>query len=203
MSSVDANKMQQANNNIYNNGNLESPIATFKWDPNNIKIRSLTVEKTLEPLVTQVTTLVNKTGPSDLRKGQSKRAEVLVATMEKATEIFILKGQEIASENPAMAGELYAAIEDVRQTGQTMSLMSRKFAEDPCSSAKRADIVKAARPLLLAVTRLLIVADMIDVQRLLSSVKVVENDLMNLKNAFSQQEVLDSRDGSALCEWRG
>lgn len=187
--------MQQATNNgIYNNSNFGSPITPFKWDPNNIKIRSLTVEKTLEPLVTQVTTLVNKTGPSDLRKGQSKRAEVLVATMEKATEIFILKGQEIAAENPAMADELYAAIEDVRQTGQHMSSMSRKFAEDPCSSAKRADIVKAARPLLLAVTRLLIVADMIDVQRLLSSVKVVENDLMNLKNAFSQQEVIDSRD---------
>jgi len=35
---------------------------------------------------------------------------------------------------------------------------------------------------------------MIDVQRLLSSLKVVENDLVTLKNAFSQQEVVDSRD---------
>lgn len=185
------------NNGIYSNGNFNdshSMGATFRWDPNNIKIRSLTVEKTLEPLVTQVTTLVNKTGPSNQKKGQSKKADVLVATMEKAIEIFIRKGQEIAAENPGMSNELNAAIEDVRKTGQHMSLMSRKFAEDPCSSAKRADIIKAARPLLLAVTRLLIVADMIDVQRLLSSVKVVENDIMILKNASSQQEVLNSRD---------
>lgn len=189
--------MTTNNNGVYSNGNFNESLsmgAAFRWDPNNIKIRSLTVEKTLEPLVTQVTTLVNKTGPSNQRKGQSKRAEVLVATMEKATEIFIIKGQEIAAENPSMSAELQAAVEDVRKTGQHMSLMSRKFAEDPCSSAKRADIIKAARPLLLAVTRLLIVADMIDVQRLLNSLKVVENDIMNLKNAFSQQEVLDSRD---------
>lgn len=182
------------NNGLYGVGNYDNSFTSFRWDPNNIKIRSLTVEKTLEPLVTQVTTLVNKTGPSSERKGQSKRADVLVATMEKATEIFILKGREIAAENPGMAGELYAAIEDVSKTGQHMSLMSRKFAEDPCSSAKRADIIKAARPLLLAVTRLLIVADMIDVQRLLSSLKVVENDLMAIKNAYSQKEVSDFRD---------
>lgn len=182
-------------NNIYGNGNFDqTQHAPFRWDSNNIKIRSLTVEKTLEPLVMQVTTLVNKTGPSDHPKGQSKRADVLVATMEKATEIFILKGQEIAAENPAMAGEMQAAIEGVKNTGHQMSALSRIFAKDPCSSAKRADIVKAARPLLLAVTRLLIVADMIDVQRLLDSLRTVENDLLNLKNAFSQQEVIDSKD---------
>lgn len=194
-------------NGIYSNGihhqNFDTPTTTdqkpqqataFRWDPNNIKIRSLTVEKTLEPLVTQVTTLVNKTGPSDQKKGQSKKGEVLVATMDKAIEIFIIKGQEIANENPAMAGELHAAIEDVRKTGQHMSMMSRIFVEDPCSSAKRADIIKAARPLLLAVTRLLIVADMIDVQRLLNYLKVVEDDIMALKNVSSQKEVLDSRE---------
>lgn len=184
------------NNGIYGNNETiygSSPV-NFRWDPNNIKIRSLTVEKTLEPLVTQVTTLVNKTGPSTQRKGQSTRADVLVATMERAIEVFIQKGQEIASENPNLAHELHAAIEDIRTTGKQMSMVSRVFAEDPCSSAKRADIIKAARPLLLAVTRLLIVADMIDVQRLLNSLKVVENDLQTLKYASSQQEVLDSRD---------
>lgn len=183
------------NNAIYSNSNLEfSNNVPFRWDPSNIRITSLAVEKTLEPLVTQITTLVNKTGPSDQRKGQSKRAEVLVATMERAVEFFLLKGQEIASETTTMFGELNAAIDDIRNTGHHMSSMSRKFVEDPCSSTNRADIVKAARPLLLSVTRLLIVADMIDVQRLLDSLKVVENDLNSLKNASSQQEVLDSKD---------
>jgi catenin alpha len=198
-----SNNNNAAQNNIYSNGNfaqqstnnttINTPISSFRWDPSNIRITSLAVEKTLEPLVTQITTLVNKTGLSNQPKGQSKKAEVLVATMERAIEIFILKGQEIAAESTTMFNELNAAIEDIRTTGHHMSMMSRKFVEDPCSSSNRADIVKAARPLLLAVTRLLIVADMVDVQRLLDSLKMVENDLVNLKNASSQQEVLDSK----------
>ena len=186
---------QTANNNgIYSNSNLETSNQTsFRWDPSNIKITSLAVEKTLEPLVTQITTLVSKTGPTDHRKGQSKRAEVLVATMKRAVEIFIQKGQEIALESSIMFGELNAAIDDIKSTGHHMSVLSMKFVEDPCSSANRADIIKAARPLLLAVTRLLIVADMIDVQRLLDSLRIVEKDIMTLKNASSQQEVLDSK----------
>lgn len=183
------------NNSLYSNSNFQPPPnEPFRWDPNNIRIRSLTVEKMLEPLVSQITTLVNKNGPSEHKKGQSKRADVLVSTMERAIEIFISKGQEIAAENPTMASELEAAIADVTKTGQYMSLVSRRFVADPCSNARRIDIVKAARPLLLAVTRLLIVADMIDVQRLLNSLKIVEDSITALKNAFSQQEVVDSRD---------
>ena len=175
---------------IYNNSNGLS----FRWDPSNIRITSLAVEKTLEPLVTQITTLVNKTGPSNQPRGQSKKAHVLVATMERAIDIFVQKGQEIAAESPTMFHELNAAIDDIRSTGRQMSMMSREFVQDPCSSVNRANIVKAARPLLLAVTRLLIVADMVDVQRLLDSLKIVEKDLINLKNASSQQEVIDSKE---------
>lgn len=196
MATVESVEQQHLSNNngIYSNNNFDNTQAAFKWDPNNFKIPSLTVEKTLAPLVGKVTTLVNKTGRSDEPKGQSKRAKELVETMEKAIETFILKGYEIATENPNMGGELRAAIEDVRITGKHMSLMSKEFAEDPCSNDRRKEIIAAARPLLLAVTRLLIVADMIDVQRLLSSLKVVENDLKTLKDASSQQAVIDSRD---------
>jgi len=35
-----------------------------KWDITNLEIRTKSVEKTLEPLVTQVTTLVSQKGPS-------------------------------------------------------------------------------------------------------------------------------------------
>ena len=54
-----------------------------------------------------------------------------------------------------------------------MSAASRAFAEEPCSSAKRGSMVRAARNLLSAVTRLLILADMVDVHRLLKSLSMV------------------------------
>lgn len=42
---------------------------SLKWDPKNLEIRTMSVEKTLEPLVLQVTTLVNTKGPSKKKKG--------------------------------------------------------------------------------------------------------------------------------------
>lgn len=70
-----------------------------------------------------------------------------------------------------------------------MRMASSEFADDPCSSVKRGTMVRAARALLSAVTRLLILADMADVTRLLSHLKIVSVIMMNiaglsLKNIF-------------------
>jgi hypothetical protein len=40
-------------------------------DPKNLEIRTMSVEKTLEPLVLQVTTLVNSKSTSKKKKGKS------------------------------------------------------------------------------------------------------------------------------------
>lgn len=90
----------------------------LKWDPKNLEIRTMSVEKTLEPLVLQVTTLVNTKGPSKKKKGKSKRANALVSTVEKATENFIEKGEQIAYENPDITEEMLAAVDEVRKTGK-------------------------------------------------------------------------------------
>ncbi|XP_037946767.1 catenin alpha [Teleopsis dalmanni] len=165
---------------------------SLKWDPKNLEIRTMSVEKTLEPLVLQVTTLVNTKGPSKKKKGKSKRASALVAAVEKATENFIQKGEQIAYENPDITQEMLTAVDEVRKTGESMSVASRDFSEDPCSSLKRGNMVRAARNLLSAVTRLLILADMVDVHLLLKSLHVVEDDLNKLKNASSQDELINN-----------
>ncbi|EDW63168.1 catenin alpha [Drosophila virilis] len=164
----------------------------LKWDPKNLEIRTMSVEKTLEPLVLQVTTLVNTKGPSKKKKGKSKRASALVAAVEKATENFIQKGEQIAYENPDITQEMLSAVDEVRKTGDAMSIAAREFSEDPCSSLKRGNMVRAARNLLSAVTRLLILADMVDVHLLLKSLHIVEDDLNKLKNASSQDELMNN-----------
>jgi len=140
----------------------------------------------------KVTTLVNTKGPSKKKKGRSKRAHVLVAAVEKATENFIERGEQIAVENPDIKQEMLAAVDEVRKTGEAMSGAAREFADDPCSSLKRGNMVRAARNLLSAVTRLLILADMVDVHLLLKSLRVVEDDLEKLKNVSSQGELVES-----------
>uniref|UniRef100_A0A3Q1AVH1 Catenin (cadherin-associated protein), alpha 1 n=1 Tax=Amphiprion ocellaris TaxID=80972 RepID=A0A3Q1AVH1_AMPOC len=136
----------------------------FKWDPKSLEIRTLAVERLLEPLVTQVTTLVNSSnkGPSNKKKGRSKKAHVLAASVETATQNFLEKGEKIAKESQFLKDELTAAVEDVRKQGESMRLASGEFAEDPCSSVKRGNMVRAARALLSAVTHLLVLADMSD-----------------------------------------
>lgn len=62
-------------------------------------------------------------------------------------------------------------------SGETMRIASSEFADDPCSSVKRGTMVRAARALLSAVTRLLILADMADVMRLLAHLKVVSHSV--------------------------
>jgi len=58
-----------------------------------------------------------------------------------------------------------------------MKLASAEFAEDPCSSMKRGNMVRAARALLSAVTHLLVLADMSDVYKLLLQLKLVSRPL--------------------------
>ena len=59
--------------------------------------------------------------------------------------------------------------------GDQMKAASQEFAEEPCSSMKRGAMVRAARALLSSVTRLLILADMVDVHLLLKKLRVVRN----------------------------
>uniref|UniRef100_A0A8D0HVE3 Catenin alpha-1 n=1 Tax=Sphenodon punctatus TaxID=8508 RepID=A0A8D0HVE3_SPHPU len=170
---------------------INASNVNFKWDPKSLEIRTLAVERLLEPLVTQVTTLVNTSnkGPSNKKRGRSKKAHVLAASVEQATENFLEKGDKIAKESQFLKEELVAAVEDVRKQGDLMKSASGEFADDPCSSVKRGNMVRAARALLSAVTRLLILADMADVYKLLVQLKVVEEGILKLRNAGTEQDL--------------
>ena len=85
-------------------------------------------------------------------------------------------------ENPEIENEMLGAVDEVKVTGEAMSTCSREFANDPCSSVKRGNMVRASRSLLSAVTRLLILADMIDVHLLMKKLRLVEDDLEYLKS---------------------
>lgn len=70
-------------------------------------------------LLLKVTTLVNSSnkGPSNKKKGRSKKAHVLAASVETATLNFLDKGEKIAKESQFLKDELTAAVEDVRKQG--------------------------------------------------------------------------------------
>lgn len=67
---------------------------------------------------------------------------------------------------------------------------SLEFAHDPIDPQKRSVMTRASRALLAAVTRLLCVADMADVQRMLKKIDDVSDDLKDLVNAISDPDDL-------------
>ncbi|XP_028414979.1 catenin alpha-2-like [Dendronephthya gigantea] len=160
-----------------------------KWDPKTMEIRTHSVEKALEPLVQQVTTLVNRY--KSLRKaGKSKTAHQLVREIVAAIDKLIQVGQDIADDFPEIADEMLKACRDTKNAGELMGVDSKTFANDPHSNEKRNDMIKSARALLSAVTRLLCIADMADVYRLLASLKLVEEKLAELERVKDPQALV-------------
>ncbi|XP_054493263.2 catenin alpha-3 isoform X2 [Agelaius phoeniceus] len=166
------------------------PNIKLKIDPRNLQIQTFTVEKLLEPLIIQVTTLVNcPQNPSSKKKGRSKRARVLLASVEEATWNLLDKGEKIAKEAVVFKEELHAALADVRKESQALQVSAEAFTSDPCSLPRRQAVVPAARALLAAVTRLLVLADMVDVAYLLQHLTVFQRTFESLKNVSSKSDL--------------
>nr|XP_054493263.1 catenin alpha-3 isoform X2 [Agelaius phoeniceus] len=166
------------------------PNIKLKIDPRNLQIQTFTVEKLLEPLIIQVTTLVNcPQNPSSKKKGRSKRARVLLASVEEATWNLLDKGEKIAKEAVVFKEELHAALADVRKESQALQVSAEAFTSDPCSLPRRQAVVPAARALLAAVTRLLVLADMVDVAYLLQHLTVFQRTFESLKNISSKSDL--------------
>ncbi|XP_059890911.1 catenin alpha-3 [Delphinus delphis] len=167
----------------------ETPI-TLNVNPQDLQVQTFTVEKLLEPLIIQVTTLVNcPQNPSNRKKGRSKRARVLLASVEEATWNLLDKGEKIAQEATVLKEELTGALEDVRKESEALKVSAERFADDPCYLPKREAVVQAARALLAAVTRLLILADMIDVMCLLQHVSAFQRTFESLKNVSNKSDL--------------
>ncbi|KAM6415865.1 catenin alpha-3 [Rhynochetos jubatus] len=166
------------------------PNVKLKIDPRDLQIQTFTVEKLLEPLIIQVTTLVNcPQNPSSKKKGRSKRARVLLASVEEATWNLLDKGEKIAKEAVVFKEELHAALADVQKESQALKVSAEAFTSDPCYLPKRQAVVQAARSLLTAVTRLLILADMVDVAYLLEHITVFQRTFESLRNVSSKSDL--------------
>ncbi|XP_008833599.1 catenin alpha-3 [Nannospalax galili] len=167
----------------------EAPI-TLNMDPQDLRIQTFTVEKLLEPLIIQVTTLVNcPQNPSNRKKGCSKKARVLLASVEEATWNLLDKGEKVAQEAAVLKEELGAVLQEVRKESKALKISAERFTEDPCYLPKREAVVQAARALLVAVTRLLTLADMIDVMCLLQHVSSFQRTFESLKNVSNKSDL--------------
>ena len=165
------------------------------WDTNLthdlVDLQTKTVEQTLQPLINELAclTISDNMMPNSKKAGSSKRAHFLVETVCEAIENFIRQGADIAQSNPEMSNEIMQTISQIRVNGNQMAETARDFANDPLSNEKRLIMIQTSRELLNTVGRLLSLADMIDINLLLRSIQLVQQDLSNLKNSSNQDEL--------------
>lgn len=174
------------------------------WDTNEtddlVDLQTKSIDQTLQPLINQLACLTTNSTTDSLfnqndlltnrkKPGRSKRAHILVESVCEAIETFIRQGADIAQDNPEMSDEIMQTIAQIRLNGNEMAETARDFANDPLCAQKRLVMIKASRDLLNTVGRLLSLADMIDINLLLGSIQIVQQDLINLKNSSNQDEL--------------
>jgi hypothetical protein len=89
---------------------------------------------------------------------------------------FVTVGEQIAKENEDVAAEMKEACEEAKKAGDVISRLTSETAMAPVVEEipfEKSAMVRAARSLLSAVTRVLIIADSVMIKRLLLIVKKV------------------------------
>lgn len=170
-------------------------------DP-QVKTRSL--EKSLLPLVTQISTLVTSPGERS-RAGSEKTARALCRVgqaVNVAVDRFVTVGETIADDNPEIKVEMYEACKEARAAG----LAIEKLCETAEANLEpgmgvggvgggggsrpeyRASMIRAARCLLSSVTRVLLLADTVVVKQLLLAKDKVTHSLSRLESVTNFTE---------------
>ena len=126
----------------------------------------------------QITTLVNHKQQGRKSERARKAINEIGKVVSIAVDRFVSVGEQIAGENEDVAPEMREACEEAKKSGQTILNLTSTAGEDDGDdgviAADKNGMVRAARSLLSAVTRVLIIADSVVVKRLLKAVKKVK-----------------------------
>ena len=153
---------------------------SFEWDPYNIEIKTKSLRQSLEPLVVNVTQLIS----SDrviAQKQRSKKSKKVIGAVQNAVFTLTEAGKAIAKENDGYKHDLLDCVEDMKRSGGSLNTRAIMFVSSPLDQGAKMMIMEAARELLSSVTKLLMLADFIDVQKLVSNIETAEKSLKRLR----------------------
>ncbi|VDN57602.1 unnamed protein product [Dracunculus medinensis] len=165
----------------------------YGFDPRNLEIKTKSVEQTLVPLVTQITTLVNLK-ENFLISGKHRSDKALRSALkigsavEAAIERFVAVGETIADENVDIQPEMYDACHEARLAGASIANLSGCLIDDSNVTIDKSVLVRAARQLLSSVTRVLLLADRVLVRHILRAEDKISFSLVKLENTSNFTE---------------
>ncbi|XP_072364829.1 alpha-catulin isoform X3 [Scyliorhinus torazame] len=175
-----------------------------------LEIKTRSVEQTLIPLVTQITTLIN-------HKEKPKKSEKTLRAIQRVGQAvslavgrFVTVGEAIANENEELKEEMYFACQEARRAGECIAQLTDVGAFDQPESDTRATVytdktgmIKAARLLLSSVTKVLVLADRVVIKQIINSRSKVLATLEHLEKVSSFQEFVQifSQFGNEMVEF--
>ncbi|XP_017310367.1 alpha-catulin isoform X1 [Ictalurus punctatus] len=175
-----------------------------------LEIKTRSVEQTLIPLVSQITTLINHKDKLKKTEKTSRAIQRVGQAVSAAVSRFVAVGEAIALENEELKEEMGHACFEARRAGTAIAQLT-----DVCSvEASEADgrstvfsdrmgMVKAARMLLSSVTKVLVLADRIVIKQIISSRNKVLVTLDQLERVSTFQEFVQifSQFGNEMVEF--
>lgn len=186
-----------------------SPCGNSNFD-SGLEIKTRSVEQTLIPLVSQITTLINH---KDKPK-KSERTLVAIHRVGQAVSVavgrFVAVGEAIAAENQELKDEMGQACFEARRAGDAIAQLTDVGSASPSQSDSRVTVfsdrtgmVKAARLLLSSVTKVLVLADRIVIKQIITSRNKVLVTLDHLERVSTFQEFVQifSQFGNEMVEF--
>ncbi|XP_018426069.1 PREDICTED: alpha-catulin isoform X2 [Nanorana parkeri] len=190
-------------------GVSSSSSSGFSMDT-GLEIKTKSVEQTLVPLVSQITTLIN-------HKEKPKKSEKTLQAIQRvgqavnqAVARFVTVGETIANENLELKEEMGFACSEAKRAGETIAqLTDMSIGERPDPDGRvtiftdKNGVVKAARLLLSSVTKVLVLADRIVVKQIITSRNKVLATMELLEKVSSFQEFVQifSQFGNEMVEF--
>ncbi|XP_068558612.1 alpha-catulin [Cebidichthys violaceus] len=186
-----------------------SPCGNSNFD-SGLEIKTRSVEQTLIPLVSQITTLINH---KDKPK-KSERTQAAIHRVGQAVSVavgrFVTVGEAIATENQELKDEMGQACFEARRAGDAIAQLTDVGSALPSQSdglvtvfSDRTGMVKAARLLLSSVTKVLVLADRIVIKQIIASRNKVLVTLDHLERVSTFQEFVQifSQFGNEMVEF--
>uniref|UniRef100_A0A3Q1IUT6 Alpha-catulin n=1 Tax=Anabas testudineus TaxID=64144 RepID=A0A3Q1IUT6_ANATE len=190
-------------------GMASSPCANSNFD-SGLEIKTRSVEQTLIPLVSQITTLIN-------HKDKPKKSERTLTAIHRVGQAvsvavgrFVAVGEAIATENQELKDEMGQACFEARRAGDAIAQLTDVGSPLSCQSdgrvtvfSDRTGMVKAARLLLSSVTKVLVLADRIVIKQIITSRNKVLVTLDHLERVSTFQEFVQifSQFGNEMVEF--
>ncbi|XP_027471527.1 alpha-catulin isoform X4 [Zalophus californianus] len=147
----------------------------FAFD-SGLEIKTRSVEQTLLPLVSQITTLIN-------HKDNTKKSDKTLQAIQRVGQAvnlavgrFVKVGEAIANENWDLKEEINIACIEAKQAGETIAALTDiSSLNHPESDGQitiftdKTGVIKAARLLLSSVTKVLLLADRVVIKQIITS----------------------------------